>query len=260
MRQSSDITSYHLPVIPRLDRGISLEKGSAQAGNVFVIILLGVFLFGSLMYMFSRNAQQGTGNLTKQQANIAAQEILNYARLVEGAVDRVRRNGCSETEISFANDVVPGYEHTPPARDECKVFDDAGGKVSWENEQQSWISDPLLSGHPLFGEIFISGKSRIPRVGSTCICKGNANEINLYFPWLKKEVCTELNKLTNVDNPSGNPPVDPDGFIMSTQKFDGDFISNNTVDGIDGQTSACVQKATGFAPNSYIFVHVLLAR
>lgn len=67
-----------------------LSKANTQSGNVFVIILVAVTLFAALMFTFSRTGSQDTGNLTKQQAKIIAQEILNYAQLVEGAVNRVR--------------------------------------------------------------------------------------------------------------------------------------------------------------------------
>ena len=62
----------------------------SQSGNVFILILAGVVLFGALMFTFSRSADKGTGNLTKQQAKITAQDILSYAKIVEDAIDRVR--------------------------------------------------------------------------------------------------------------------------------------------------------------------------
>ena len=253
MRQSSHRTSYHLPVIPRLDRGVSLEKGSAQAGNVFVIILLGVFLFGSLMYMFSRNAQQGTGNLTKQQANIAAQEILNYARLVEGAVDRVRRNGCSETEISFANDVVTGYEHTPPARDECKVFDEDGGKITYMQPIENWL-DNIHSAQSTYGEFAFTDSTSVTGIETT------KQEGSLLLNYIQLNICTEINNQLGIANPAGLPPEDV-GVFNSTILYDGRFPNTpsspiNAPETI-GRPTGCVQYN---GVNRYHFYHVLLAR
>gem|GEM_PF-496431 len=267
MRQSNHKMSYHLPVIPRLDRGIPLEQRPTQAGNVFVIILLGVFLFGSLMYMFSRNAQQGTGNLTKQQASIAAQEILNYARLVEGAVDRVRRNGCSETEISFENDVVAGYEHTPPARDECKVFDDAGGKVSYSEVSENFIDNSFQSktGDVLrpWKEYRYTGHCSITEVGTNC-STSSCKELALNIHYINKEICLEINKNMNIAAVSGDAPVEsissPPGG-MACAVFIGDFADTpNGVDsGVPTAPTACLKVAES-GNDYYFFYHVLLAR
>ena len=105
---------------------------NTQAGNVFVFILAGIFLFGALIFTFTRGASKGTTSLSKHQARVAAQEILNYAQTLELAVSRVRRNGCSENQISFENDVVAGYINAnAPVDNSCHIFKDNGGKMIW---------------------------------------------------------------------------------------------------------------------------------
>ena len=40
----------------------------SESGNIFAIVMIGVVLFGALMYTFSRSAKQGDGNLTRSIA------------------------------------------------------------------------------------------------------------------------------------------------------------------------------------------------
>lgn len=235
---------------------LSLRKNdndcAGQAGNVFVVIMLGVFLFGSLMYMFSRNAQQGTGNLTKQQSRIAAQEILNYARLVEGAVDRVRRNGCSETEISFENDVVTGYENpnAPPDRS-CHIFEPEGGQLSWS-------SPPLTD----IAEEYLFNGAHTAGVGSFCT-GSKCTELLLFYHNIPLNICDSLNQLMQNNSFIASPPIQHDLHYLG--KFNGNF---NRLEGIEDSIggsltelenieTACVAEHDS---SGYFFYHVLLAR
>ena len=226
-------------------------KGS-QSGNVFIVIMLGVFLFGSLMYMFSRSAQQGTGNITKQQAKVAAQEILNYARLVEGAVNRVRRNGCSETEISFANDVVAGYEHTPPARNECKIFHDEGGKMSWASLPAPYANNdsPVL----FSGKYFYMSSSWIGN-GTDCN-DSRCADLVLLVSMSDESLCDEINNLLNYSSMPVESQLGGNTFTGAYSWVAAHTIGNEASSSeIIGKSTGCLQRNTG-----YIFLHVLLAR
>lgn len=243
-------------------------SNNREAGNVFILILLGITLFGALMYSFSRSSNQGTGNLTKQQAKIAAQEILNYARLVEGAVDRVRRNGCSETEISFDNAVVSGYSNpnSPPDKS-CHIFEDEGGKVDYAELPESYIDSSFSSYQAdlnrTWGEWIYSGADTIRGVGTTC-ATSNCKELAAYIHFINKNICFELNKNLGIALIAGDAPPErtaspPGGFVAD--KFIGTF--KNTAEGVDvgiiGAGTACLKVAVS-GNNYYLFYHVLLAR
>ena len=228
---------------------------TAQAGNVFIIILLGVFLFGALMYMFSRSAQQGTGNLTAQQANIAAQEILNYARLVEGAVDRIRRNGCSESEISFANSVVVGYANTAaPSDNSCHIFEDNGGKIEYLIPLASW-SDRAYEAETTYDAFTFTKDTAVENIGTT------AAEGTLLLNFISRDLCLEINNQLDIENPSNAPPESVAVFNYDTL-YDGDFDDSTVPNPMNapeliGESTGCV-KANGL--DQFHFYHVLLAR
>lgn len=239
-----------------------------QSGNVFIIILLGVFLFGALLYSFSKSANQGTGNLSKQQAKVAAQEILSYARLVEGAVDRVRRNGCSETQISFENAVVSGYSNpNAPADKSCHIFNDAGGQLAYAEIPKNYLDTSFSSYQSnlstTWGEWLFGGRNTIPRVGTTCATQ-DCKELLASIHFIQKDICFEINKLLNIPHISGDAPPErtssPPGGI-ATLKFTGLYTNSaNGVDaGVSGANSACL-KVSVSGKNYYFFYHVLIAR
>ena len=219
-----------------------LQNNNSQNGNVFIIILVAVALFGALMFTFSRSGNQSSGNRTKQNAKIAAQEILNYARLVEGAVDRVRRNNCSENEISFENSVVSSYTNaSAPGDNSCHVFEAEGGKANF------MIYNPqihLSSGNP----VFFTGGMRVIGVGS------NATELTLISP-ISSETCDQIN-----DSLGNDVTTTQDDFAGS--QFTGNFTPSATPDignentSLQGLSSFCMRNLAGVS----WFVSVLFAR
>jgi hypothetical protein len=222
-----------------------------QSGNVFIIILIAVFLFGALMFTFSRSGSQGVSSISKQEAKIAAQEILNYARLVESAVDRVRRNGCSESEISFENAIVAGYTNpNSPADKSCHVFDDAGGKITTLRQTEQWL-DRTYEGSTSYGNFVYTGNIRVIDIGST------KTELSFYLPYISKEVCENINNLIKVDN-----PLPQDAVGGGVGLFTGTYTPAVTPDigneatQLAGKSTFCIQVGTAWN----LFYHVLLAR
>lgn len=232
------------------------KEKKSQAGNVFVIILAGVFLFGALMFTFSKSGQKGSGNLTKQQAKIAAQEILNYARLVEGAVDRVRRNGCSENEISFENAVVAGYSNTnAPINGSCDIFGTTGGKIEYSAPKTDWLDSFFSNQTGNYGTWKFVANHTIEGVGT------NATDLRITLNFIKKEICLNINNLLNIENPSGNPPID-ENSISGDNEFVGAYSipSANTIGDDGGHNLAGKSVYCREGSSSFQFMNVLLAR
>ncbi len=253
------------------------KQDNAQSGNVFVIIFIAVVLFGALGYTFSKSANKGTGNLTKQQAKIAAQNLIEYSNLVEAAIGRVRRNGCAESQISFENSVEGGYSNTgSPANFSCHIFNDNGGKSNFKVFPKSYY-DPnfstlthydgwLTSGKP----VFFNGTC-VQNIGQNCFGNDLENrlysELLLYHFYLNKDICIQINNLLGVDNqPSGDPPKASHRFASITStKYRGSFT--RFVHGMspesytNGKYSYCVKGPnTGFPSYGYHYYHTLLAR
>ena len=241
------------------------QNNNSQSGNVFLIILISIVLFAALLYSFTRSSQTGTGNLSAQQAKIAAQEILNYARLVEGAVNRVRQNGCSESDISFSNPEKWGagtesdYQHSPVSEDKCKIFSPEGGNLGWMTPNESWYDQAITSCCGPRGLWHFGGNNRVIGLGTDTIgppCKG-CELITSLLP-LKEEVCSAINKELGLGS---NIPVDLDNFDNQNDysRFSGaaDFARTDDIP-ISDKQGMCFLEQTG--NQRYIFYYTLIVR
>ncbi len=230
------------------------KKLQTQSGNVFIIILIGIILFAALLYTFTNSTRTGTGNLSAQQSMIAAQEILNYARLVEGAVNRLRQNGCSENEISFDNTAVSGYENTDaPIDNSCHVFNPAGGAITNIIPPDTYF-DSLNSADPVYGSYTYTDNSTIFNIGST------KQEATVLLNFIDKDICMKINNLLNISNPSNSPPIDI-GTMNFDSLYDGNFpnspSSSFNAPEIIGRNSGCISDSS---ETTFHFYHVLFAR
>lgn len=243
-------------------------KRSGESGNVFFIIMLGVVLFAALMFTFSRSARQGGENIGEKQAELAATSILAYAQSVERAVDRIRRAGFSEADVSFENASVGGYvNNNCLGNDECKVFKPAGGSISYMPPPTEWL-DPNESGSLAFGPWVFSGNVcviDIPTVNGDTICHANGiddEDLVLFLPYVRKEVCLRINEKLGIPNTGNVPPLDGGTAVHPTfSKFTGSFAAgySHGIAGsaINGRYTGCVYN--NFT-NDYHFHHVLIAR
>jgi hypothetical protein len=172
------------------------QRRNSESGNAFYIILIGIVLFAALMYVFSRSARQGTGNLTSKEAEITADGIAEYAQALERGVERVMRNGCSESQINFVtpqNADYPDNADAPPDKS-CNVFDPNGGAIT-----------------ALPNTAFPAGALVRPSGGSSLTDIGTWDPNNVYghqdlVVWigpLSEATCRRLNALSGF---SGDPP------------------------------------------------------
>ncbi|MCE7886967.1 MAG: hypothetical protein DYH13_05625 [Alphaproteobacteria bacterium PRO2] len=161
---------------------------NGERGNVFLFILLGVILFAALAFAISRGFRSDTTTaISQRKAELMAVDVLGYAQRLERAVDRVRRNGCSESDISFENATVAGYEHTPVVDDKCKIFNPAGGGLSWQTPPSGANNE-----NPWF-----FGDNRIANFASTENMGTVKSELVLLLPNVNNTLCNLLNTKTN---------------------------------------------------------------
>jgi len=183
-----------------------MTRTHSQNGSAFFIILIAIAMFAALSYAITQTSRTSTAMLGKEQAKMAAQELLSYTETIVKAVHRLRVAGCAETEIGFDFPDQPGWwgpNPLSPADKSCQVYDMNGGKVNPMKMSDSWFVVPPASslyGYPT-GEIFIVN------IGTA------APELLFGFTDLKLEICDEINKLLGLSvgsfaevmgTPSGN--------------------------------------------------------
>lgn len=225
---------------------------SNQSGNIFMIILIGVMLFAALLYTFSRSLQTGNSSISAQQAEIAAQEILNYARMLDNAVSRVRQYGCSENEISFENDEVESkyINLSAPSDNSCHIFKQNGGGIEWQETP--------------YGDIFIDDGNCITDVGRGTSCTSADAELLLYVADIDAPICLEINnRVNNIDKNTPPSSVDFDINLID-DGFEGAFNAGTPIiltgETIDTYATGCGQDSSGTTSGQYIFYHTLIAR
>lgn len=205
--------------------------------------MIGVALFGGLMFTLSRGARQGGDNITDKQAELAASEMLDYAQRVERGVANVMRTASfSEVDISFDNDIATVYENTNCSSARCEVFNAGGGAINYRAPSDNMRdgTDPWI----------FSGDNAVAGIGTT------APELLLMLNNVHPSVCEEINDRLNID------PMPTDGDdIDTTTYFQGAYTASAQISGaaVDGLSSGCVQN-TARDPDEYLFYHVLRAR
>ncbi len=242
------------------------EKGSA-----FFYILLAVALFGALAFTVARGMRgQQTTAMSERKAELAASDILNYGQEVMRAVDRVRRNGCSENEITFEGNggfskqkSGTPYDYTnpnSPADYSCHIFHPNGGNISPRLIDESYAIDPsLVSSGWMHPQSFVTVASRVLGNGSDSGAAGT--DLIMWIGRLTNQVCMKINDKLGISNPSGAPPIET--WDCASNIFQGSFSNctnpiGDVITELDGKSAFCVAYDNSSTQN--IFIQVLLAR
>ena len=67
---------------------------SNQSGSVIFIIFILIALLAALAYAVSQGTRSGQNNLSKQQADLIASDVINYANAVRSATRNLQIKGC----------------------------------------------------------------------------------------------------------------------------------------------------------------------
>lgn len=210
-----------------------------ERGNAFIFILLGIALFAGLAFTISRSMRsQTTTTLSSRDADLAATDIMSYNQALARAVDRVRRKGCSENDISFEQDNILGYEHGAAVPDKCKIFHPDGGNITWQ-------TSPIENrAYEFWGNNDVQGIGASP-----------ASELIVALPMAVAhlEVCSQYNKKAGA-----GATIATGGDDEDETKFTGGFGDSLTsITETPGRTTACFD-ADG--SGSYLIYSVLLQR
>ena len=227
-----------------------IKNSNSQSGNAFFIVMLGVVLFGALMFTFSRGARQGNDNLSSKQAEIAATDIISYAQLVERGVSRVYSKGFSESNISFENNLASGYTNVSCTTNRCRVFEPSGGAIPYRRLQDSWsssTSDWIFTGH-----------NQVLSIGTNCAA-ASCSELMMMIEDVPEPVCMAINEKLGVTAADTSPPddngVDTDPYLGSFA-YDANADIGDENAALDGERTGCLFE-TG---NVNYFYHTLLER
>ncbi|MCB1532876.1 MAG: hypothetical protein KDJ35_08400 [Alphaproteobacteria bacterium] len=210
-----------------------------QSGNAFLIILLGVVLFAALSFTVARSMRSSTTTkLSGREITLAVSDLMDYTQKVERAVNRLRRKGCSENELSFENDIVAGYTNAgAPGDGSCNIFSTNGGNVTWRT--------------------FSFGAQNFEYWGNDAVQDIGTTNSDLMMTLLingETTLCSALNKQIGLGSTIAIGSGDEDASL-----FTGSFgdSGTETISETPSETTACFDPDGG---EGYYFYHVLLER
>lgn len=234
---------------------------SSESGSALFYILIGIVLFAALSFTVSQ-INRGGGDINRELYQLQGSEILQFGRALQTAVRTMKIDGINDTQFNFDNPIITGYDHGGCTTTACEVFSRDGGGVSYIIPHEDWF-DSAQSGGSHYGEWLFSGRNEIVGVNTDGGGGGASVELLLILPWLRKDLCVQLNEMLDVTNPGGDPPQDS-GNVDLTNKFTGSYTASQTIGGgdpeIERQRAGCFEGGGTPAAGTYHFFQVLLAR
>lgn len=257
---------------------IGIQPRSTERGSAIIWVFIMIGLFAALSFAISDGSRSGEGTISKEQADLASTEILDYASAIKRAVQELQINGCSDTEISFENGVVSGYSNpNSPSDESCHVFKPNGAGLRYVTPNKKWL-DNINTSISHYGVWYTSAQSAvnglgIDAIGSSCaggLSDGSCHELITGVPFIQLDVCKSINKKLGWGaDLQGTPYKDTGnsyGFSTS-QFFTGDYapmapnqMGTASPSDYSGVISGCIEGVSNPASGTYSFFQVLIAR
>ncbi len=251
----------------------SFCRRSSEKGNVFLIVLLGVVLFAGLSFMVSRGMQsETTSRLSNRETRLAAAEVIEYGSRIERAVNKLRRRGCSENDISFddnqgfskeADDDAFNYNNAnAPGDFTCHVFHSSGGNVQARLPVplKAAINVSTVSANSMHPRSFMITATKMTGHGTEAGAGGT--DLVLQIGRLTQSMCVAINEELNLTLAGGNPPTDnyDCGDDIYTGSFSncGNTVADSVAD-IQGQAAFCLDSGAADGVERTYF-QLLIAR
>ena len=239
-----------------------------ERGNVLFLILIAVALFAALGFAVSNILSSGNPTtIASEQARVYANEIIDHGRTIRQSIQNLRiSNGCSQEEISvqFDSDSDGDYNdndenyHNPnsPTDLSCHVFHLDGGGINYYSPNDLLLATDV--GTPaLYDEWYITGAINAGGVGT------GVNELVLFFPYIKRSICIEINEALGITNPSGEPPVESgNAWTPTIRRFVGSYGSAAVLNQ-NSNLQGCFEGANASSTppaGTYSYFQVLIVR
>lgn len=179
-----------------------------HSGNVLFLILIAVALFAALSYAILQSSRTGGDGVAKDKAKLYAAQFVQYGNEVEQAISRIRViNRTPEYGLDVVSPVTwNATANATCATNACKIFHLEGGGVSPRFIDEAAFDLTL----PVSGVAHF--RTNHFRVVSIKDVGSDLDELVLQINSLRKDVCSEVNKLMGIDD-GGNPPSDNSSVV-----------------------------------------------
>lgn len=174
-----------------------------QSGNVIFIILIAIVLLAALTFSVTKSQRSGMGSMTPEKAALAANEILSYSSTVENAVQQMMMAGTLDNELCFDSPKWPpkallDNDHAGCAVPRNKVFDPAGGGVTFQDANDEWFAPEREGTDWTWGDWLFMDRSNVYNLGTS------ENELVMFLGPIRREICLNINKKLGISSNSGS--------------------------------------------------------
>ncbi len=229
----------------------------SERGNVMIYILIGTALFAALGFAVAQSNRGSGDALSAERNSLSASEIIEYGTLLSNAASQLKLRGFGDTGLSFKNNIETGYVDGNCSEDACRIFEPDGGGVVYAAPSTDWL-DTAQSALPGYGRWNITGNNAVTRVGNDA-----TPDLVAFLPYIKRDICVEINDKLGLNNPAGAPPQL--GAVIDTYNnlYDGAYATGATLElpAIDqGRRAGCFEGNTTPPDGTYHFFQVLIGR
>jgi len=191
------------------------KSRQSERGNALWFILIAIVLIGLLTAVLSRSGSNvdQTGNVEQQRIKIS--QMMRYVKGVETAIQTMKMNGISESDLSFTED---GTDNTNCTTNACIVFHVEGGGIS----PQAPPSGISTSGA---GWRYVATND-VQNIGTS------ASDLILVLEDVNDSYCTQINRVLDVTQGADDATVDFTDFA-------GTYANTQVIENSGGQSAGC---------------------
>lgn len=227
-----------------------------ESGNVFFYIFLGVALFGGLTLAVSQGGRVSSSNLTREQMQLRATEIIDYSDTISKAVGTLRLRGVTLANLRFATPAlsVSDYGDSTAIDQVNLVFHPNGGSAIYRQAGAASVT----AGNGPYEFVALNA---VQGFGTTCATVA-CSDILMVLRDVRPDICRAINTYASIGDATSALPADS-AFLM-TGKFQGTITGSVEVLGDEGTSAALASKPYGCFTNTAdslnYFYRVLWAR
>lgn len=251
-----------------------MNRLSAQKGNAFFIVLLGIALFAGLSFVVSRSMRsETTERLSNREIKLAATEIIEYGSRFERTVSKLRRRGCSENDLNFEGnqdfsrtvDDEPFVYRNNNSPDDfsCHVFHPDGGNLQPRLPVpiKATVNIDDLERDDMHPQSFKVTASRIEGHGSDS--GPNGTDLILIIGRLTEGVCAGINAELGIDLDDDDDQTPLDTWNCE-EPFTGEYSNcsdsiGDSVSAFESKTAFCVDNGEN-GGTGLMYVQLLIPR
>lgn len=235
---------------------MSMQNYNRESGNVFFYIFIGVALFAGLTMAVSQGGRVSSSNLTREQMQLRATEIIDYSDTISKAVGTLRLRGVTLANLRFATPSlnVADYGDATAIDQVNLVFHPNGGSAIYREAGGASVN----TGNGPYEFVALNA---VAGFGTTC-ATSTCTDVLMVLGDVRADICRAINDYGDIGDATSALPVDS-SFLM-TGKFQGTISGASEVLGDEGTSAALAGKSYGCFTNTddglNYFYRVLWAR